>query len=67
MCVLSYFNEVQFDIEQQKASVEFEMSYSATLEKGSENIEFKGEGIFDLIFEYDYWSVVMIDMPGLVI
>ncbi|HEB62830.1 MAG TPA: hypothetical protein ENI82_06730 [Bacteroidetes bacterium] len=61
------FIEVQFDLKQQKGSAEFRISYNAQSESGTENMKFEGKGHFNLKYEYEYWTVSGIEMPGLVI
>lgn len=61
------FTSVSFDIKKQEGSIEFNISYTATPESGSENMKFEGKGRFHLKYEYEYWSVSGINIPGLVI
>ncbi len=61
------FISVDFDIKKQEGSADFNISYTAIPESGTSKIKFEGEGYFHLKYEYEYWSVSGIDMPGLVI
>ncbi len=61
------FTTVKFDIKRKEGIAEFEISYNAKPESGTDNIKFEGKGIFSLNFEYEFWAVSGIDMPGLAI
>ncbi len=61
------FTFVSIDIKKQEGSAEFNISYTAVPESGSGNMKFEGEGRFHLKYEYEYWVVSGIDMPGLMI
>lgn len=55
-------NSLEFDKE--FGFVKFSIDYDAETES-KEKINFKGNGQFVLICEYDYWVIKKVDMPGL--
>lgn len=53
-------------IEKENATVSFIIDFSATIEGNNEKQHYKGNGIIELVYWYDFWCIEKIHFPGVV-
>ena len=62
---LNNFEIKKVDFGLENAKINFELSYSGKMEGSNDTSLFSGEGTFDLIYQWDFWSISKVNMPGL--
>lgn len=61
---LKRFEITALKIEEDTADVHFDINYTGSIEGGNEKKVFSGTGNFMLKYEYDYWCINKISIPG---
>jgi len=62
---LHHFMITGLNIDEDKADVCFDISYSGNIEGINENITFTGSGAFKLKNKHEYWCINKINIPGI--
>jgi len=62
---LQHFKITSWSIDNDKASVFFDLHYTSIIEGSDEREVFSGIGDFKLKYEYDYWCISKINVPGI--
>ena len=62
---LQYFKITSLNIDEDKAEVCFDVKYISVIEGSKEKKIFSGMGDFKLKYEYDYWCINKINIPGI--
>lgn len=61
---LKWFKITSLKIAEETAEVDFDINYTGIIEGGNEKKVFSGTGDFMLKYEYDYWCINKISIPG---
>jgi hypothetical protein len=62
---LNHFKICTVSQNDQKAEVVFQADFSANIENSSEIVQFNGEGLIELLYQYDYWCVNRVKFPAM--
>lgn len=60
---LNHFEIKSIGFDEENANVIFEINFTGTIEGNSETQNFSGEGIFALLYKYDFWCIQSVKFP----
>lgn len=60
---ITHFEVTSLSYEGERGKVNFTIDFTGRIEGSGETQHFKGDGYFDLIYEYDYWCVDKVKLP----
>ncbi len=55
---------LKYDLEANLGAVEFKCDFVATVEGTRDQFQFKGNGIFQLVYQWDFWYVDSVEFPS---
>jgi len=56
--------EFEYDLEANRGMVEFECDFVAGVDGSPDQFQFKGKGIFQLVYQWDFWCVDSVEFPS---
>ncbi|MBI2270269.1 MAG: hypothetical protein HYU69_07915 [Bacteroidetes bacterium] len=62
---LQYFKVTSLHVSEEKAKATFDIKYTGTIEGSNEKKTFSGIAEFQLKYEYNYWCISKINIPGI--
>jgi len=62
---LEHFETNSISFDEERSNVDFNISFSGTIEGSNKIQKFSGEGKIELVYLYDYWCIESVELPSI--